>query len=159
MSGNSGSDELSGGAGNDILTGGTGEDTLIGGSGNDTLSGDNNNDFLLGEAGNDYLDGGQGDDTLTGGGGNDTLTGGQGKDVFGLVGFALNEETGIITITDFVANGGQKDAFTLAAGLTYDSLAILQSASDTLVKLAATDETLAILNNTKASDVKSSHFI
>ena len=65
---------------------------------------------------------GQGNDTLIGGAGNDLLTGGQGKDLF-----ILAPETGINTIADFTAAGGQKDAIGLADGITYNSLTIMQS--------------------------------
>jgi Ca2+-binding RTX toxin-like protein len=136
-----GNDTLNGGNDNDRLLGGNDNDRLLGGNGLDTLLGGNNNDVLRGDAGNDSLDGGLGNDILTGGTGNDR--------------FVLRATNGTDTITDFT-NG--QDLFFLAGGLTFGSLTISQSSSDTLITRTSSSEVLAILTGVSSSLIDATDF-
>jgi hypothetical protein len=129
--GGSGNDELNGGGladslvgngGNDLLNGGTDNDTLEGGAGRDTLNGDEGNDVLDGGAGNfdDTINGGIDNDTITGGGdgdplnlGGDVLSGDGGNDNFRYVNFTDSNGLNHDFITDFVAEGAEKDTIQL----------------------------------------------
>ena len=143
INGTRNNDVLTGTDGNDIIKGFDGRDTLKGGAGDDTLIGNNRRDNLVGGAGDDSLRGGSGDDTLDGGLGNDTLTG-NGNDHF-----VLRAGDGADLITDYVIGS---DLLLLADGLTADDLTF--SGSDILVG----DETLATLNNIKASNLRPFNF-
>jgi Ca2+-binding RTX toxin-like protein len=77
-----GNDRQVGGAGKDKLSGGGGNDQLLGGTGNDNCRGRNGHDTLMGAVGRDRLLGNNGNDVLIGGGGKDILNGGAGRDTF-----------------------------------------------------------------------------
>ncbi|MBD1852316.1 DUF4347 domain-containing protein [Cyanobacteria bacterium FACHB-502] len=77
-----GNDRQVGGAGKDKLSGGGGNDHLLGGTGNDNCRGRNGHDTLMGAVGRDRLLGNNGNDVLIGGGGKDILNGGAGRDTF-----------------------------------------------------------------------------
>jgi len=123
----------------DVINGQGGDDNLNGLSGNDLLRGDTGNDTLVGGKGSDRLWGGEGDDLLKGGNGNDILQGGVGQDQ--LIGgkgsdlFVLSQ--GFDMIADFKIS--QEDRIGLAAGLTFDQLAIAQgtgsNANNTLISV------------------------
>ncbi|MBD2325312.1 DUF4347 domain-containing protein [Alkalinema sp. FACHB-956] len=130
--------------------GGNGRDSLNGTAGNDRLNGNNGNDTLFGGAGNDELSGGNGDDVLDGGTGNNTLTGGLGADTFVLA------SGGNQRITDF-QNG--TDRFRLTGGLTFNQLTFQRDGTRTRIKIAATDETLAVLDNITVNQLDSTDFV
>jgi len=138
-----GDDLLNAGAGNDKLYGGLGKDTLNGGLGKDILNGDGGNDIIKGNGGNDLLNGGAEDDKLYGNSEQDTLNGGLGKDI--LYGgaakdiFILTAGEGQDTIMDFEDN---LDKIKLN-GITFNSLSILDSNNNTLLKNGT--QTLALI--------------
>ncbi len=119
------------------INGTPGNDNLTGTPGNDTINGLRGNDILNGGGGNDNLSGGKGFDTLNGGLGNDTLVGGAGNDVF-----VLGAGLGVDTISDF-ANG--QDTFQLINGLTFGQLSISPGTNGTLIRVASSNEVLAVL--------------
>ncbi|MEH2051545.1 beta strand repeat-containing protein [Nostoc sp.] len=127
---------------NSIITGSSKVDNLQGTSSDDLIFGFASNDIIVGGAGNDQIYGGLGSDNLTGGAGNDifVLTKGEGKD----------------TIKDF--NIGQ-DLIALSGGLLYSGLSLTQSGNDTLIKVTANNESLALLTGITASTLTASNFI
>jgi hypothetical protein len=141
LNGLGGNDTLNGGDNNDLLNGSTGFDRLVGGTGLDTLLGGGDNDTLIGGSENDSLDGGVGNDSLTGNAGIDR--------------FVLRANNGTDTITDFT-NG--QDLFFLTGNLTFGSLTISQSGSDTLITRTSTSEVLAILTGVSSSSIDATDF-
>jgi Ca2+-binding RTX toxin-like protein len=150
-------DWLCGGPNRDIILGKEGVDTLLGNRGEDSLHGGEDNDIIYGTEDSDFLEGGKGNDTLWGGRENDTLWGGVGDDFLSgdsgddfLIGgsgndrFLLGANSGMDTILDFELG---KDAIDLSRGLTSSQLSITQTNSDTLIRLTATGQILATLNN------------
>lgn len=125
--------------GNDVIYGGDGDDNIGGKAGDDTLYGESGDDNIWGNHGDDLLRGGLGDDTLTG----DDASGGTGRDTFVL---ALDEGTD--TITDFEVG---EDLIGLTAGLSFGQLTLTQENQNT--RIAAADQTLAVLNGVLASDL------
>ncbi len=120
-------DSLTGDNSHNALYGDSGNDLLQGLNGEDYIAGQNGNDTLLGGDGADLLEGGSGIDSLDGGTGNDTLSGGSGSDAFV---FDVGWDDDVVT--DFDAAGEVLDLS--ATGLTYASLTITQSGSDTLIE-------------------------
>lgn len=147
---------MDGEAGNDLLNGSENEDTLLGGAGQDTLLGQNGADSLFGGSDRDWLEGGANKDTLFGGLGDDTLLGGDSQDVF-----ILASGNGVDTLLDFSATGGNKDLLGLSGGLTFAQIAIAPdiNPANTLIKVSATNELLAILPGVPAATINSSHFL
>lgn len=136
-------------------------DNLVGTDNNNLISGFNGKDILSGLAGNDTIDGGNGKDTLYGGAGNDVLSGGNGKDVF----VYTNLGEGTDTIIDFATKQDQLDLNAIFSNLgdisnfTFkDSLQLVQSGSDTIIKLDS-DDILAILENVNTNDLSETNFI
>ena len=127
---NVGGDTACGGGGNDYLLGDENNDLLDGCEGNDTIWGGKDNDTIFGGPGDDFLSGDLGDDFLIGGSGNDR--------------FLLSADSGMDIIGDFEPG---KDAIALTRGLTSSQLSITQANSDTLIRLTATGQILATLNN------------
>jgi hypothetical protein len=103
---------------------------------NDTLTGTANDDVLLGGAGDDILNGGLGADALTGGEGQDT--------------FVIAATSGMDIFKDFQLG---EDVIGLADGLTFGQLSFQQVKDETLLQLASTNETLAVLKNTDAAQL------
>ena len=129
-----------GGDGNDWISGGWGDDTLSGGAGDDTLLGGNWNDLLYGGEGNDVLMGVTGHDVLVGGSGDDLFVFGTGD--------------GTDRVRDFEVGS---DKIGLVEGeLTFADLTITQRGSRTLLGVASSGETLAILQNVDASSLSES---
>ncbi|MDE5080408.1 MAG: DUF4347 domain-containing protein, partial [Trichodesmium sp. St18_bin1] len=148
--GNGGDDTIDGGEGNDIIYGGNDDDLLNGGLGHDRLYGDNGNDQLLGQDGNDILYGGAGDDILNGGPGNDRYNGGAGTDTLIIApGMGLDMIQGFEDGTDTIK---------LEAGIGFADLDIVSSGSSTLIKLTATQETLARISGIDVSLVGEADF-
>jgi VCBS repeat-containing protein len=149
LRGGIGNDILDGGTGNDLLFGDDGTDTMIGGSGDDNLQGGNGDDLLYGSAGNDFIYGDAGNDTLWGGTGTDSMWGGVGRDKFG-----LQSGQGADTVRDFSL---VDDVFVLGSGLSYGSLTLSQSGSNTLIKVGT--ETLATVFGVQSNLITASHFV
>ena len=162
-------DSLEGGFGNDILQGGDGRDRLLGQAGRDTLIGGNDIDLLAGGFGNDILRGGSGrdrlfgqagQDTLIGGSGIDFLSGGPGDDLLNGGGgcdlLSLRPRSGTDTIQDFNTDG---DLLFLPGRLTFEQLDIRQQGKNTVIRLAETNQQLAILENVQASSIDITDFL
>jgi len=128
---------------NSIITGSSKADKPLQGTGSD--------DLIFGFAGNDVIVGGDGNDQLYGGLGADNLTGGAGNDIF-----VLAKGLGRDTIKDFNIS---EDLIALSGGLTFSGLSITQSVNDTLIKVTATNESLALLTGIQALTINASHFI
>ncbi|MBT9312782.1 S8 family serine peptidase [Leptothoe kymatousa] len=173
----SGDDTIAGGLGDDIIDGGDGNDILRGdlnlrgpqdniAGGNDVISGGNGNDTIGGKSGDDILSGDAGDDLIYGDNGNDTLIGGTGNDV--LVGdnfseasgddlFVFGSNDGTDTVLDFEV-GADKIAL-LEGDLTFADLTITQTDNNTVLGIASTGETLAILNDVQATTLGEDSFV
>ncbi|MEG5062329.1 SdrD B-like domain-containing protein [Microcoleus sp. B3-A4] len=136
-----GKDQICGGLGNDLLFGNEGQDTVNGEVGNDTLYGGKDEDSLLGSAGDDFLFGDQGNDTLIGGTGNDR--------------FMLGIDLGSETILDFQYG---IDSIGLMGGLDFSQLSIVAENSSTLIRVTASGQLLATLNNVPASVITATDF-
>jgi Ca2+-binding RTX toxin-like protein len=145
--------------GNDSVTGNAGNDLLYGGDGVDDLNGLDGNDDLYGGTGDDELNGGTGDDNLYGNQGNDRLTGGQGTDLYVLQAQGNNQGNNSAisnnVITDYTDG---EDQIGLIGTLTFDDLSIVQVNSDTVVKVAETEEIVATLLNVNADLFSSEDF-
>ncbi|MDZ8109036.1 MAG: DUF4347 domain-containing protein [Nostoc sp. DedQUE12a] len=128
---------------NSIITGSSKADNPLQGTSSDEL--------IFGFAGNDVIVGGDGNDQLYGGLGADNVTGGAGNDIF-----VLAKGQGRDTIKDFNISG---DLIALSGGLAFSGLSITQSINDTLIKVTATNESLALLTGIQALTVNASHFI
>jgi len=176
LNGFGGNDLIAGGLGNDIITGGDGDDVLrgdlnsrdpqddgmggndiiFGGEGNDRIGGKAGNDILSGDAGDDFIWGDDGDDIIMGVTGNDTLVGDNGSDGSGSDLFIFGNGDGTDTILDFEVG---TDRIGLVEGeLMFADLTITQDGSTTLLGVASSGETLAILNGVQASSLTESSF-
>ena len=144
-------DTIDGLAGDDQIFGHWGDDDLLGGLGNDEIFGNWGDDRLRGNAGNDHLYGNWGDDLLEGGLGNDELKGGPGNDRF-----ILQTDSGLDTILDYQDG---RDHIFLDDGLTFGQLSVTQQGDQVLLSIAATNEQLALINQTTVSQIDSSDFI
>lgn len=150
LRGTSEADRILGFGGNDILIGQGGNDTLNGGTGNDDLKGQQGNDVLKGGVGQDILRGGVGADTLIGGAGRDTLIGGAGADIF-----VIGERFGLEEIRDFQDG---IDRIRLDR-LTFDNLNISQQRGTTLIRIANTDTTIALLTGVASNTITRADFV
>ena len=139
--------------GNDLIYGEGGNDTVEGGQGDDYILGNEGNDYLLGNSGQDLIVGDAGDDLIDGGEGNDLLSGRSGADQF-----ILRAGDGLDTITDYQDG---IDSFFLADGLEFEQLAITitPGSGGTTISIAETNEELAVLENTSASEITALDFI
>ena len=158
-----GSDIVMGGRGNDVIRADSnlrttsasqmpGDDIVFGGSGNDTIGGFAGNDILSGDGGDDIIRGGAGDDILMGVTGDDILKGGSGADTF-----VFGNGDGTDIIRDFEVG---MDKIGLVDGeLTFEDLTITQQATNTVLGVASTGETLAVLNRTQALSLTESSFV
>ena len=161
----SGGNTLGGGADNDLLYAGTG-DLLLGDTGNDELdaSDEGGNNSLYGGKGqdtlytgkNDKAFGGAGDDTLYAGTGDNTLYGGTGRDRFWLANAEI--PTSVNTVADFNAQADQI-VIKLDGVNALTNLSFQQTGTDTVIKLAATGESLAIVQNTASTVFNSNNVI
>jgi len=149
--GGDGDDVLEGGSEQDVLFGGSGRDILTGGSGLDRLFGEAERDILIGDMGNDFLNGGDGDDVLMGVTGDDVLVGGAGADLF-----VFGTGDGTDVIRDFELG---TDKIGLVQGeLTFAELSITQAGNRTILGIAESGETLAVLRGIEASGLSESSF-
>jgi Ca2+-binding RTX toxin-like protein len=137
--GNSGANLLRGNVGDNGLDGGAGADLLLGGAGSDTLTPGAGNGAADGGSGNDTFAGGAGCELLAGGAGADTMTLGGGADVI-----AFNRGDGADIITAALqGSGAQKDTLSLA-GVRYSELRLERQASDLVVKIAGTADSVRL---------------
>ncbi|NEP19781.1 MAG: D-alanyl-D-alanine carboxypeptidase, partial [Leptolyngbya sp. SIO4C1] len=176
LTGTANNDTVAGDLGNDIITGGDdddilrgdlnsrdpqdtvmgGNDIIFGGDGNDRIGGKSGNDILSGDAGDDFIYGDAGDDIIMGVTGNDTLVGDNFSDGSGSDLFVFGNGDGTDTILDFEVGS---DRIGLVEGeLLFADLTITQDGNNTLLGIASTGETLAILNNVQASALTESSF-
>ncbi|MEM9002166.1 MAG: Ig-like domain-containing protein [Cyanobacteria bacterium P01_F01_bin.86] len=172
-----GADTVAGGLGVDIIEGGNGDDVLrgdlnerdpqdevtggddiiFGGEGNDRIGGKAGNDILSGDEGDDQIWGDDGDDILMGVTGNDILVGDNGSDGSGSDIFVFGNGDGTDTIVDFEVG---IDFIGLVEGeLTFADLTLIQDGNDTLLGVASSGETLAVLNDVQASALDESSFV
>lgn len=119
LEGSAAIDLLGGLAQSDSLNGKAGNDVLFGNGGADILRGNGGDDQLFGGIGRDRLMGGHGNDGLVGGNGSDRLSGGAGADAF-----MVEALDGIDIVYDFTDG---EDVLTLASGLSFEQLTILDS--------------------------------
>lgn len=160
-----GGNTLGGGGDNDLLYAGSG-DLVLGDTGNDELdAGDEggNNSLYGGKdqdtlyAGkNDKVFGGEGNDTIFAGTGNNTLYGGTGRDRFWIVNAEV--PTSVNTVADFNAQADQM-VIKLDSVNALTNLSFQQTGTDTVIKLAATGESLAIVQNTASTVFNSNNVI
>ncbi|MBE9063505.1 pre-peptidase C-terminal domain-containing protein [cf. Phormidesmis sp. LEGE 11477] len=176
LDGDRGNDLIAGGLGNDIIMGGEGmdvlrgdlnnrkpqdnvmggDDIIFGGSGDDRIGGKAGNDILSGDAGDDFIWGDDGDDIIMGVTGNDTLVGDNFSDGSGSDLFVFGSGDGTDTILDFEVG---IDRIGLVEGeLLFADLTLTQDGANTLLGVASSSETLAILNNVQASALTESSF-
>jgi hypothetical protein len=118
---------------------------IIGTVGDDQLIGSASADTMFGAAGEDQLLGGAGDDILNGGLGSDTLWGGEGQDTF-----ILTPGEGPDTIADFVEG---VDSIQFAGGITSQDVSTIQQGGSTFIRVAATNELLAVLTSSSPLQV------
>ncbi|MGL5034314.1 MAG: esterase-like activity of phytase family protein, partial [Microcystaceae cyanobacterium] len=142
------SDLVLGDTGNDELDAGDegGNNSLYGGEGQDTI--------YAGE--NDQAFGGSGDDNIFAGTGNNTLYGGTGRDRFWIVNAEV--PTSVNTVADFNAQADQI-VIKLEGVNSLTNLSFQQTGIDTVIKLAATGESLAIVKNTASTVFNSNNVI
>ena len=174
LNGGAGNDDVIGYEGNDVLIGEAdddfilgfdGRDNILGGAGNDFVNAGSGNDRILGQDGDDALEGGDGDDLIFGGNGSDSITGLEGSDLLnggaGADFFSLIPNTGRDVIADFEVGQDQLVLIPIprfGSELTFEQLSITQGNNGTVVKIAETDETLAVLRGVAASSINSSDF-
>jgi predicted extracellular nuclease len=143
--------------GNDVITllGSYANSVVDLGGGNDRFNGGNGSDNVSGSGGDDIINGGAGGDRISGDAGNDTLIGGAGSDRF-----VLAPGAGTDLIADFTDN---EDRIGLSAGLSFAQISVTQgtgvNASDTLIKLIANNELLAILSGVNSSNITLADFV
>ncbi|MBF2002169.1 MAG: TIGR03118 family protein [Synechococcales cyanobacterium M58_A2018_015] len=126
------------GAGDDLIFTGSGDDIIHAGQGKNTIyAGDGNNQVTSGGTDTIYL--GKGKNTLV-------LTAGEG--IATVIGFDVDDQ---IELTGF------KSDFTGA--LTFADLSLVQSGEDTVVKITATDDVLAIFRSTMPELIGGSSFL
>lgn len=104
-------------------------------NGDDTVRGSQGADTIGGGAGDDTLDGQGGDDFLSGGMGADRLTGGAGADIFEITDIHDAGDT----ITDFTSGEDQVDLSRVATSSEFAGYELVQSGSDTIIRVALTD--------------------
>lgn len=164
--GDEGNDLLTGAADDDLITGAGGRDNILGGAGIDGINGGAGDDRILGENGDDLLEGGDGNDLIFGGNGLDTLAGLEGFDTLNGGAeadfFVLIPNTERDLIADFQKGEDKLILFpTLRfdSPLTFEQLSINQENNSTVISVAETNETLAVLDGVAASSIDSSDFM
>lgn len=155
--GQAGADGLDGSTGNDLLIGGQGSDQMAGGPGEDLIFGDRDSDRLRGGEGNDQLFGNFGDDRLQGDIGGDILAGGRGNDAF-VIGAGTGGSTPETAdrILDFADT---QDQFDLLDGLTFEQLEISSGNGGALIRIQATGEYLALVENIDPANLTAQDFV
>lgn len=178
-----GSGTVYAGSGNNFVAASSGASTLYTESGNDTINvlrgnsivyaGEGANTIYTG-AGDDLIYAGAAADTIHAGGGTNVIHAGDGNNSITSVGndtiyvgsgvdrWTFSAGAGVATVIGFGSNdkidlSGYRSDFTGA--LTVADLTMIQSGADTIVKLTATEDLLAILKWTEASAISSSNFL
>ncbi|TAK86930.1 MAG: hypothetical protein EPO20_05580 [Betaproteobacteria bacterium] len=105
----------------------------------DTISGTSVEDRILGLGGDDTLLGGAGNDMLDGGSGADFLRGGEGSDIYA---FAIGSGADAIEETD--AQGEDRDAIALGAGVTTENLRFSRVAQNLVLSVDGAFGTLTV---------------
>jgi VCBS repeat-containing protein len=172
IDGGSGNDTVVGGIDADIITGNFGNDVLVGGSGNDLIQAGDGNDLVFGNQGDDLLDGSRGDDTVYGGQGNDTiygsagnnrLKGDLGNDILfsgsGADSFVLEvpDDGSVDLILNFSSQQGDK--LVVQGGFTASDIIVQPSGGNSLIRIANTDITLAVLQSTPFDAIGPEDFV
>ncbi len=156
-------DIITGNAGNDIIAGGGGDDRIQGGDGNDLVFGNQGNDVLDASRGNDTLYGGQGNDTLYGSAGTNRLKGDLGNDILfsgsGADSFVLEvpDDGSVDLILNF--NSQQGDKLVVQGGFNASDIIVQPSGGNTLIRIANTDITLAVLQSTPFDAIGPEDFV
>lgn len=172
IDGGSGNDTIIGGIDADIITGNAGNDIVAGSSGNDTVQAGDGNDLIFGNEGDDVLDGSRDNDTVFGGRGNDTiygsagtnrlkgdlgndiLFGGSGADSFVL---EVPDDGSVDLIINF--NAQQGDKLVVQGGFNASDIIVQPSGGNSLIRIANTDITLAILQSTPFDAIGAENFV
>jgi hypothetical protein len=160
-----GGNTLGGGIGDDLLWAGSG-DLVLGDTGNDELdaSDEGGNNSLYGGEGqdtihageNDRAFGGVGDDNLYAGIGNNTLYGGTGRDRFWIADAEV--PTSLNTVADFDRQTDQIGVLLTGVESLAD-LSFEQIEADTVIRVTATGDRLALVKNTNISDFNDTNII
>jgi serralysin len=132
---------------------GTQIENLVGSQGNDEILGNNLANFIIGGPGNDIIAGAKGPDIIYGGIGADTFV------------FAPGDGGPNPTLADFIGDFRKEegDKIGLALALPFSALTISQgtgvNANDTLIRITATGEYLAVLAGVPAASLNASDFV
>ncbi|MGA9380602.1 MAG: M10 family metallopeptidase C-terminal domain-containing protein, partial [Phormidium sp.] len=132
---------------------GTQIENLVGSQGNDEILGNNLANNIIGGPGNDIIAGAKGPDIIYGGIGADTFV------------FARGDGGANPTLADVIADFRKEegDKIGLALALPFSALTISQgtgvNANDTLIRITATGEYLAVLSGIPAGLLNASDFI
>lgn len=132
---------------------GTQIENLVGSQGNDEILGNNLGNNIIGGPGNDKIAGARGPDIIYGGAGADTFV------------FARGDGGVNPTLADFIGDFRKEegDKIGLALALPFSALTISQgtgaNANDTLIRITATGEYLAVLAGIPAGSLNASDFI
>jgi Ca2+-binding RTX toxin-like protein len=132
LKGNAANNTLNGAAGTDVLQGAAGSDTVTDTSGRGIHDGGDGADTLIGGTDRQFFAGGTGDDVLTLGGGADVIgfNRGHGADVIN----APTNGTGL----------GEKNDTVSLSGVTYRDLRLARDASDLVLKVAGTADSVRL---------------
>ncbi|MEM9090302.1 MAG: TIGR03118 family protein [Cyanobacteria bacterium P01_F01_bin.53] len=165
VTGGSGDDTVNQVQGNLIANLGEGNNHATSGAGDDEITTGSGDDFAHAGAGTNTLNLGEGDNTVNTtvvqnafltSIGQTTVTTGSGSDTF-----QLGAGSGVVTITNF----DESDRFELvgfkpdfSGVFSFSDVAIAQDDADTVISLAATEDVLAILQNTEASTINAGTF-
>ncbi|MFB2896124.1 M10 family metallopeptidase [Aerosakkonemataceae cyanobacterium BLCC-F50] len=132
---------------------GTEIENLVGSQGNDEILGNNLGNNIIGGPGNDKIAGAKGPDIIYGGAGADTFV------------FAPGDGGANPSLADFIGDFKKEegDKIGLALALPFSALTISQgtgaNANNTLIRITATGEYLAVLAGVSASSLNASDFI
>jgi Ca2+-binding RTX toxin-like protein len=142
----------------EIVFGGDGDDLLdaSNGGGGNRIFGRDGNDTLIGGM-NDRLSGNNGDDVIFAGSGGSTLVGGDGSDQFWVAYGELPSAANMIL--DFEA-GTDVIGFSGLSNVTeFDDLELIQTGTDTQIRIADQPLTIATLMGVQATTLDSSSFV
>jgi glycerophosphoryl diester phosphodiesterase len=161
----SGASVVYGGARDDTINSVLGNNRIYAGEGANAIVTGSGDDFIYAGAGADIIDAGTGQNTIYAAngdnqitsGGDDTIYLGNGKNTL-----VLTTGSGVANVIGFdrhdsIKLTGYKSDFTGA--LTAEDLSFIQSGADTMIKITATDDVLAVLQWVQATAIDSSNFI
>jgi uncharacterized protein (TIGR03118 family) len=161
----SGASIVYGGAGDDTINMVRGDNRVYAGEGTNTITTGAGDDLIYAGSGADVIHAGMGSNIIYAGNGNNQVTTVGMDTVYlgnGETTLVLTAGSGITTVIGFDHNDkidltGYKSDFTGA--LTAEDLSVMQAGTDTVVKITATDDVLAVLQWTQASMINSSSFL